>query len=139
MAEESGRIETLIGRDRTDRKKMSAHPRRGRHAVTHWRCLERFDGYSLLEAELETGRTHQVRVHLASAGHSVLGDQTYGNPRRLRAIRNKPLQDALKALKRHLLHAGFLRFTHPGTQKVMTFASALPAEFETVLTLLRGL
>jgi len=139
MDEDSGRIETLIGRDRADRKKMSAHPRRGRPAVTHWCCIERFDGYSLLEAELETGRTHQVRVHLASIGHSVLGDQTYGNARRLRAIRNKPLQDGLKALKRHLLHAGFLQFRHPDTQQVMAFTSALPGEFETVLQLLRGL
>lgn len=139
MAEDSGRIETLIGRDRSDRKKMSAHPRRGRPAVTNWRCLERFDGYSLLEAELETGRTHQVRVHLASIGHSVVGDQTYGNQRRLRAIKNKPLQDALKALKRHLLHAGFLQFEHPVTHEVMTCTAPLPPEFEDVLTLLRGL
>jgi len=139
VAEESGRIETLIGRDRTDRKKMSAHPRRGRQAVTHWRCLERFDDYSLLEAGLETGRTHQVRVHLASIGHSVLGDSTYGNPRRLRAIRNKPLQDAVKSLKRHLLHAGFLQFVHPATQEVLSFTAPLPDEFASVLALLRGL
>ncbi len=138
VAEDSGRIETLIGRDRTDRKKMSACPRRGRPAVTHWRCLERFDDYSLLEAELETGRTHQVRVHLASIGHSVLGDAAYGNPRRLRAIRNKLLQDTLKALKRHLLHAGFLQFSHPATQDVLSFTAPLPDEFAAVLALLRG-
>jgi len=77
-------------------------------------------------------------VHLASIGHSVLGDQTYGNPRRLRAIRNKPLQDAVKSLKRHLLHAGFLQFVHPGTGEVLSFAARLPAEFEAVLALLRG-
>jgi 23S rRNA pseudouridine1911/1915/1917 synthase len=139
MAEDSGRIETLIGRDRADRKKMSAHPRRGRTAVTHWRCLERFDEFSHLELELETGRTHQIRVHLASVGHSVLGDGTYGNPRRLRSIKNKPLQDALKSLKRHLLHAGFLQFVHPGTQEVLAFSSPLPDEYKAVLKLLRGL
>ena len=139
MPEESGRIESLIGRDRVDRKKMSATPRRGRPAVTHWRCLEHFDDYSLLEAELETGRTHQVRVHLASIGHSVLGDQTYGNPRRMRSIRHKPLQDAVKGLKRHLLHAGFLQFEHPDTREVLAFTAPLPDEFTAVLNLLRGL
>jgi len=139
MEEESGRIETLIGRDRTDRKKMSAHPRRGRQAVTDWRCRERFDDYSLLEVELQTGRTHQVRVHLNSIGHGVLGDQTYGNPRKLRLIRNKSVQDALKGLKRHLLHAGFLQFAHPDTQQVLAFSAPLPDEFAAVLTLLRGL
>jgi 23S rRNA pseudouridine1911/1915/1917 synthase len=139
VADDSGRIETLIGRDRTDRKKMSACPRRGRPAVTRWRCLERFDDYSLLEAELETGRTHQVRVHLASIGHSVLGDSTYGNPRRLRAIRNKPLQDTVKALKRQLLHAGFLQFEHPATREMVSFTAPLPEEFSAVLALLRGL
>jgi 23S rRNA pseudouridine1911/1915/1917 synthase len=139
MAEECGRIETLIGRDRVDRKKMSAHPRRGRQSVTGWRCLERFDGYSLLEVELQTGRTHQVRVHMASIGHSVLGDQTYGNSRRLRLIKNKSVQDALKGLKRHLLHAGFLQFTHPDTQQELAFSAPLPDEFATVLKLLRGL
>jgi 23S rRNA pseudouridine1911/1915/1917 synthase len=139
MAGDCGRIETLIGRDRVDRKKMSAHPRRGRQAVTDWRCQERFDDYSLLEVELQTGRTHQVRVHLASIGHSVLGDQTYGNPRRLRLIKNKAVQDAVKGLKRHLLHAGFLQFTHPDTQQEMSFSAPLPDEFAAVLTLLRGL
>jgi 23S rRNA pseudouridine1911/1915/1917 synthase len=138
MAEDCGRIETLIGRDRVDRKKMSVHPRRGRQAVTDWRCLERFDDYSLLEVELQTGRTHQVRVHLASIGHSVLGDQTYGNPRRLRLIKNKTVQDAVKGLKRHLLHAGFLQFTHPDTRQVLAFTAPLPDEFAAVLTLLRG-
>ncbi len=139
MEEESGRIETLIGRDRADRKKMSTHPRRGRRAVTDWRCRERFDDYSLLEVELQTGRTHQVRVHLNSIGHGVLGDQTYGNPRKLRLIRNKSVQDALKGLKRHLLHAGFLQFVHPDTQQVLAFSAPLPDEFASVLTLLRGL
>ncbi len=139
MAEESARIETLIGRDRVDRKKMSSQPRRGRNAVTDWRCQERFDDYSLLEVTLQTGRTHQVRVHLASIGHSVLGDQTYGNPRRLRLIKNKPVQDAIKGLKRHLLHAGFLQFTHPDTQQVLEFAAPLPDEFAAVLKLLREL
>ena len=139
MEEECGQIETLIGRDRADRKKMSAHPRRGRQAVTDWRCLERFDDYSLLEVELQTGRTHQVRVHLASIGHSVLGDPTYGDSRRLRSIRNKALQDAVKGLKRQLLHAGFLQFTHPGTQQVLAFTAPLPDEFAAVLQLLRGL
>jgi len=139
MSEESGRIETLIGRDRVDRKKMSPHPRRGRQSVTDWRCLERFDDYSLLEVELQTGRTHQVRVHMASIGHSVLGDQTYGNPRKLRLIKNKSVQDALKGLKRHLLHAGFLQFTHPDTQQELAFTAPLPDEFAVVLQLLRGL
>jgi len=139
MEEECGRMETLIGRDRADRKKMSIHPRRGRTAVTDWRCVERFDEYSLLEVELQTGRTHQVRVHLASMGHSVLGDQTYGNPRRVRVIRDKSLQDAVKGLQRHLLHAGFLEFTHPDTQQQLAFTSPLPDEFEAVLNVLRGL
>jgi 23S rRNA pseudouridine1911/1915/1917 synthase len=137
MEEDSGRIETLIGRDRADRKKMSARPRRGRRAVTDWRCRERFDDYSLLEVELHTGRTHQVRVHLAAIGHSVLGDRTYGSSRRLRSIKNKPLQDCIKGLKRHLLHAGYLQFTHPATRQAMEFSAPLPEEFTAVLQLLR--
>jgi 23S rRNA pseudouridine1911/1915/1917 synthase len=68
----------------------------------------------------------------------VLGDSTYGNPRRLRAIRNKPLQDTVKALKRHLLHAGFLQFEHPATQEVISCIAPLPDEFTAVLALLRG-
>ena len=76
---------------------------------------------------------------MASIGHSVLGDPTYGDSRRMRLIRNKPVQDAVKGLKRQLLHAGFLQFTHPDTQQALSFTAPLPDGFAVVLALLRGL
>jgi 23S rRNA pseudouridine1911/1915/1917 synthase len=129
-----GRIDTLYGRDPRERKKFSSRVRTGKRAITNWRVVERFAGAARIEARLETGRTHQVRVHMAALGCSLLGDRTYGNPPRdlhLRAIG--------AALGRQALHARLLGFVHPATGARMTFASELPADMESALAALRSL
>jgi len=138
MHDPSGTISSPIGRHHADRKKMSTQTRKGRNAVTHWKVLESFDTVTLLEATLETGRTHQVRVHLASIGHPVVGDEPYGGLKRLKAISSKQLQDAFKAIKRPLLHAGCLQFTHPEKGALLSFEAPLPDDFVGVLGILRG-
>ena len=138
MDESEGVIRTLIGRHPKERKKMSARPQRGRNAVTHWNVKEAFDSVTLVEASLETGRTHQVRVHLASIGHPVVGDRVYGASKRLRSVTSKAVQDAFKGISRPLLHAGYLEFVHPGKNVPLAFEAPLPADFVHVLTVLRG-
>ncbi len=125
FAEDTMTIDKSIGRSRTDRKKM-AIDRGGRHAVTHIRVLERFGEFTYVEASLETGRTHQIRLHLSSIGRPVAGDTVYG-PKTPR------LHD-----KGQLLHAGTLIFRHPKTAEEMTFHAPLPDYFEAVLAKLRA-
>ena len=129
-----GRIDTLYGRDPRERKKFSSRVRTGKRAVTNWRVVERFAGAARIEARLETGRTHQVRVHLAALGCALLGDRTYGNPPRdlaLRAIGER--------LGRQALHARVLGFVHPATGERMTFESEPPPDLRAALAALRGL
>jgi 23S rRNA pseudouridine1911/1915/1917 synthase len=129
---ESGRIDTLHGRDPRDRKKFSIRVKEGRRAVTDWRVVERFTGAARMEAELETGRTHQVRVHLAALGCPLLADRTYGKPPRdpaLRAIADE--------LGRQALHARSLGFVHPATGKTLSFRSEPPEDFRRALAALR--
>jgi 23S rRNA pseudouridine1911/1915/1917 synthase len=129
-----GRIDTLYGRDPNARKKFSSRVRAGKRAVTNWRVVERFSGAARIEARLETGRTHQVRVHMAALGCSLLGDRTYGNPPRdleLRAIG--------EALGRQALHARSLGFVHPATGARLTFSSPLPPDMQVALEALRAL
>jgi 23S rRNA pseudouridine1911/1915/1917 synthase len=129
-----GRIDTLYGRDPRDRKKFSSKVRTGKRAVTNWKVAERFAGAARVEARLETGRTHQVRVHLAALGCALLGDRTYGRPPKdlsLRAIGD--------ALGRQALHARTLGFVHPATGKAMSFSSELPADMNAALAALRAL
>jgi 23S rRNA pseudouridine1911/1915/1917 synthase len=129
---ESGRIDTLHGRDPRDRKKFSIRVKEGRRAVTGWRVVERFAGAARMEAELETGRTHQVRVHLAALGCPLLADRTYGKPPRdpaLRAIADE--------LGRQALHARSLGFVHPATGKTLSFRSEPPEDFRRALAALR--
>jgi 23S rRNA pseudouridine1911/1915/1917 synthase len=131
---ESGRIDTLHGRDPRDRKKFSIRVKEGRRAVTDWRVIERFTGAARMEAELETGRTHQVRVHLAALGCPLLADRTYGKPPRdpgLRAIADE--------LGRQALHARSLGFVHPATGKTLSFRSEPPEDFRRALAALREL
>ena len=125
FAEDELTIDKSIGRSRTDRKKM-AIDRGGRHAVTHIRVLERFGEFTYVEASLETGRTHQIRLHLSSIGRPVAGDTVYG-PKTPR------LHD-----KGQLLHAGTLIFRHPKTGEEMTFRAPLPGYFENALEKLRS-
>ncbi len=123
--DDSGTVNKPIGRNPKDRKKM-AIVADGREAITHYTVAERFHGYTLLAVKLETGRTHQIRVHMASIGHPLLGDEVYGG------------KSALKfPLSGQTLHAYRLTLTHPRTGETMTFASPLPAYFETLLEKLR--
>jgi 23S rRNA pseudouridine1911/1915/1917 synthase len=129
-----GRIDTLYGRDPNDRKKFSSRVRTGKRAVTNWKVLERWAGAARLEARLETGRTHQVRVHLAALGCPLLGDKVYGRPPRDLAVR--AIADTLG---RQALHARLLGFVHPATGKQMTFSSELPPDMRAALAALQAL
>jgi len=119
----SGTVDAPIGRHPTERKKMAVTPS-GRPAVTHYRVLESFPGFSHVECELETGRTHQIRVHMARLGHPVAGDPLYGGA-------------GVLGLESQCLHARRIRFIHPSTGEAMEFASQLPEEFTRVLAALR--
>jgi 23S rRNA pseudouridine1911/1915/1917 synthase len=134
-------IETLIGRSRADRKKMAVQRRVGRTAVTTFRVAETFEFTSRLVVDLETGRTHQIRVHLSHAGHPVFGDPTYGGRRRkygtLRREQMERARDCLKLIDRQALHAASLTFTHPRTNAKMTLEAPLPEDMELLLHALR--
>ena len=126
-----GKIETLIGRNKTNRQKMSADVIRGKDAITNYETLEVFKGnkipdISLVKCILETGRTHQIRVHMSHKGNPILGDQTYGKKiKKIRGI-DQEFEEILKSLKRQALHAHTLGFVHPTTNKEVFFASELP-------------
>lgn len=130
-ASPEGTISGRIGRSDANRKKMALLPdtsSRGKHSVTHFKVLENLNDCSLLECRLETGRTHQVRVHCASIGHALLGDQTYGRtPKSLR-----PLLQRL-GFARQALHAAELGFVHPATGEAVRFSAELPADMRELI------
>ena len=119
--EDSGTVDAPIGRHPVDRKKMAVLPQNGRPAVTHWRVLRRYSGCTHVECRLETGRTHQIRVHLASIGHPLLGDTVYGS--------SKPYP----GLAGQCLHARRLVFRHPSTGEQIELECPLPDWFQAVL------
>jgi 23S rRNA pseudouridine1911/1915/1917 synthase len=131
---DSGRVETLHGRDPHDRKKFTTKVRTGRKAITDWRLVEPLPGTARMEAELHTGRTHQVRLHFAGLGLPILGDATYGKPPRDLAVR-----EIGRALGRQALHAKSLGFHHPGTGKWLEFHSPPPEDMQQALAALRAL
>ena len=122
---EDGTVNAPIGRHPTDRKKMSIHAKNGKPAITHYRILKQYKEYTYIECQLETGRTHQIRVHMASIGHPLLGDQIYG-----------PSKVPYKNLQGQTLHAMILGFLHPTTQKYMEFEAPLPEYFQHLLDVL---
>lgn len=122
IREEEGTINAPIGRHPVDRKKMSINEKNGKHAVTHYRVLKRFQKYTYVECQLETGRTHQIRVHMASIGHPLLGDTVYG-----------PAKCPISGLQGQTLHAGVLGIIHPRTGEYMEFSAPLPEYFESLL------
>ncbi|MBO4576354.1 MAG: 23S rRNA pseudouridine(1911/1915/1917) synthase RluD [Neisseriaceae bacterium] len=130
-----GKIETQIGRNPHNRLKMAVVPFGGKLAVTHVTVLERFATHSYIECALETGRTHQIRVHLREAKHPLAGDPLYGNPRH---ACDEAVKAAVQALNRQALHARELRLIHPVSGEEMSFKSELPADFKAVLAALRG-
>ena len=121
LKEDSGTVDAPIGRHPSDRKKMCIAARGGRNAVTHWEVVKRYKGYTHVRCRLETGRTHQIRVHMASLGHPILGDMVYG--------RKKPElgQDS------QVLHAGVLCFRHPRDERLVIVTAELPEYFRQVL------
>jgi 23S rRNA pseudouridine1911/1915/1917 synthase len=134
---EEGQVNSLIGRHPVHRQMMTARPRKGREARTHWKVLERFPHFCMAEFRLETGRTHQIRVHLSSIGHPLLGDPTYGGRKRLTSLTPVPLRQGLQKFSRQALHAASLGFIHPKTGEYLEFSSPLPPDMEEVLRLLR--
>jgi 23S rRNA pseudouridine1911/1915/1917 synthase len=129
---ESGTFRTKYGRDPRDRKKFSSRVTTGRTAVTHWKVRERLAGATLVEVRLETGRTHQIRVHFRDDGHAVVGDRTYARP-----PRDPRLRAVAEELGRQALHAFVLGLVHPATGKYMEWSTQLPADIERALAALR--
>ena len=128
IKEDSGTVNAPIGRHPTDRKKMSTHCKNGRDAVTHYKVLERFGDYTYIQCELETGRTHQIRVHMASIGHPLVGDEVYG-----------PKKCPFKGLQGQTLHARALGIIHPTTGKYLEVNAPLPEYFIELLDRLRNI
>lgn len=123
---DEGTINAPIGRHPNDRKKMAINERNGKPAVTHYRVLERFDKYTYIECQLETGRTHQIRVHMSSIGHPLIGDSVYTS------------QKAPFHLEGQTLHAMTIGFEHPTLHKYMEFEAPLPDYFEKLLNVMRN-
>ena len=130
---DKGKIESLIGRHPVDRKRMSSKARRGKHAVTHWQVIERFAGMTLVRLRLETGRTHQIRVHLSEAGYPLVGDKVYGGSGRLSSVTDPQLKGLIKELDRQALHAKTLGIIHPATGEYMEFDTDLPVDMARII------
>ena len=126
IKEDSGTVNAPIGRHPIDRKKMAVNKKNGKDAVTHYQVLERFGSYTYIECQLETGRTHQIRVHMSSIGHPLLGDEVYG-----------PSRCPVSGLEGQTLHAMVLGFIHPSTKEYMEFEAPLPDYFQELLLRLR--
>lgn len=129
LKEDTGTINANIARHKTDRKKMAVVPLLGRNAVTHYTVLKRYGNFTHIKLKLETGRTHQIRVHMSYIGHPVVGDEVYANPK------NNPF----KFLKGQCLHAKTIGFIHPTTKEYMEFTSSLPEYFQKILNKLSAL
>lgn len=129
LKEDTGTINANIARHKTDRKKMAVVPFLGRNAVTHYTVLKRYGNFTHIKLKLETGRTHQIRVHMSYIGHPVVGDEVYANPK------NNPF----KFLKGQCLHAKTIGFIHPTTKEYIEFTSSLPEYFQKILNKLSAL
>lgn len=126
VTDDTGTVDAPIGRHPVDRKKMAINHKNGKHAVTHYKVLERFGHYTYIQCELETGRTHQIRVHMASIGHPLVGDPVYG-----------PAKQPFKT-DGQMLHAKVFGFIHPSTNEYMEFETDLPEYFQLILEKLRN-
>ncbi len=126
VKEDSGTIKGAIGRHPVDRKKMAINEKNGKPAITHYKVLERFGNYTHMQFQLETGRTHQIRVHMASIGHPLLGDEIYSSGK-----------SPFKHLQGQTLHAKTIGFIHPKNNEYMEFSAPLPEYFENLLVQLK--
>ncbi|WP_418992887.1 RluA family pseudouridine synthase [Alistipes sp.] len=139
LSEDEGTVTGNIGRSPRDRQKMHvfADGSDGKHAVTHWRVLRRYGYVTLVECRLETGRTHQIRVHMAWTGHPLFNDERYGGDRILKGTTftryRQFIENCFSLLPRQALHAASLGFEHPATRREMRFESPLPADFRALL------
>jgi 23S rRNA pseudouridine1911/1915/1917 synthase len=131
--QEGGIVDAAIGRHVKDRKRISTKTGKARRAVTRWTVKERLGGLTLLEVYPETGRTHQIRVHLAYIGLPVAGDSVYGKMRGRGGIADSRIRNALEVLKRQALHAAVLGLVHPRSKKYVEFSSPMPADIEEVI------
>ncbi len=126
IKEDEGTINAPIGRNPKDRKKMAVNENGGKPAITHYKVLERFQGFTYMQFKLETGRTHQIRVHMASIGHPLLGDVLYNG-----------VNGTFNHLQGQTLHARTIGFIHPGTGQYMEFSAPLPEYFENLINRLK--
>ena len=130
-----GTVDTCYGRHPHNRLKMAVCVH-GKQAITHYSIREHYTGFTLLDVRLMTGRTHQIRVHMAHINHPVVGDPLYIGRNRMPAKISTELRQALQQFKRQALHAGFLSFVHPETQELLEFTAPLPEDFESLLMIL---
>jgi 23S rRNA pseudouridine1911/1915/1917 synthase len=135
--QDEGLIDSAIGRHPSERKRMSTRTKKGRAAITHWKKVEEFGICTLLEIFPQTGRTHQIRVHLSSVGHPLLGDPLYGRKGRPGTIHDPVLKECVNRMNRQALHAQRLEFTHPRTGERVQFVSPIPQDMKEVLEWLR--
>jgi 23S rRNA pseudouridine1911/1915/1917 synthase len=143
VKKDQGTIAASISRDPVRRIRMTTRGRGGRDAISHYRVVRRLDTpfgkFSLIEVKIDTGRTHQIRVHMASLGHAVVGDALYGAPREMRARRGRATDEGgAISLSRNFLHAAQLELVHPRTGKRIALESPLPAELQTFLATIEG-
>ena len=137
-AEATGTINAQIARSRQDKRRMTTVENNGRHAVTHYQVLESYYNFSLIQLTLETGRLHQIRVHMQHIGHPIAGDTIYGGEQRaLNDADTLPVKHALIQLKRQALHARTLQFEHPVTHERMIFSAPKPADMQRLVDALR--
>jgi len=133
-----GTVDAPIGRHMGDRLRQAVRDElNGKHAVTHYRLRERFRAHALVQCNLETGRTHQIRVHLAHVHHPLVGDPLYGGGLKLPKRATPALVDALRGFRRQALHAEELAFTHPATGEEVTFRAPRPADMAALVAALR--
>jgi 23S rRNA pseudouridine1911/1915/1917 synthase len=135
---QEGTIAAPLGRHPIDRKRFSLRTRQPKEALTEWRVRERFEQITFVEVAPKTGRTHQIRVHMASLGHPLVGDPLYTKKRRLALIEDPVLRERIEELGRQALHASFIAFRHPTTEKLVEFTAPLPEDIEKILEVLRG-
>ncbi len=133
-SEHEGEIATLLGRHPTDRKRIAVLQGRGREAFSRWRIEKSWGEAALLRVVIETGRTHQIRVHLSHIGHPVVGDETYGGgKRRAKSIKSAPMRELLLRADRQMLHARHLQFAHPLTEALVSATALLPEDFRSLI------
>jgi 23S rRNA pseudouridine1911/1915/1917 synthase len=142
LKKDSGTVSAGISRDRVRRTRMRTRQSGGREAISHYKVMQRLDTpfgrFTLVEIKIDTGRTHQIRVHLASLGHPVVGDTLYGAPREIRRIQARNAVKASSSLSRNFLHSAELQLIHPRSGERITVQAPLPAELRTFLASLKA-